>query len=131
MPAILRLSQSIQIGTPIVLPCPSPLTSHAVVFEDDGETGALYGMDRSLDFHVPAPPEIYTVDDIENRDREALLEVIWSEDGLKAVLCVDEDPEAVFDFEAKRAYCRSGLPEPHPAYTDTHEWADGALEHFL
>lgn len=41
------LSETITIGTPVVLACLSPSTHFAVVFEDDGESGAFHGLVRS------------------------------------------------------------------------------------
>ena len=44
MPSEALVCETITIGNPITLDCPSPNTGFAVIFEDDGETGYFYGL---------------------------------------------------------------------------------------
>ena len=47
-------------------------------------------------------------------------------------LLIDEHPQAVFDFEEKRGYCRSGFPEPGPEHGWTRrDWDDSLREAFF
>jgi hypothetical protein len=75
----LCLSENILIGTPAVLPCPSPSTTFAVVSEGDANSEVLYDLDRSRT-RQPIVDDllVYEVDDIENREHSALIEVFWS-----------------------------------------------------
>ncbi|HET9913092.1 MAG TPA: DUF2251 domain-containing protein [Anaerolineales bacterium] len=131
MPSEVHLSEMITIGNPITLECPSPKTSFGVVFEDDGETGYLYG----LNFENEEQPildalHIYNVKDIVDKDVSVKVEIIWSEDGLKACLQINGFPHAVFDFESSKAYCRTNFPRPDRRFTNSHKWNDEALELF-
>lgn len=125
------LSESITFGNPITLECPSPKTSFGVVFEDDGETGHLYGLDlENEEQPVLDALLIYNVKDILDRDVSVNVEILWTEDGLKACLQINKFPHAIFDFESYKAYCRTNSPRPDRRFTNSHKWKDEALELF-
>jgi hypothetical protein len=49
----------------------------------------------------------------------------WSRDDAKAVLFINDQAQAAFDFQGKRGYCRSEFPAParasgwtRPAWSD-------------
>jgi hypothetical protein len=119
-------------GTPVVLECASPGGPWVAVFEDDGETGYFYAVDLEFDPEKPIVDAlgVYNVDELPRRLR--LVEVGWSDDGSKAMLRVDQHPEAVFDFTARRGWCRSGFPaRTHTGWSDhPHAWDDAALDLF-
>ena len=76
-----------------------------VVFEDDGETGYLYGVERSQDdTNILDVLHIYNAKDVADSDRPSVIEIVWTEDGLKACLVINRFPHAAFDFASKRAY---------------------------
>jgi hypothetical protein len=55
--------------------------------------------------------------------------LVWSSDGLKAALLVNNYPHAIFDFEVRRGYCRTGFPPADPKWTDfDHSWDDRAVD---
>jgi hypothetical protein len=123
--------QVIHVGTPVVIKDSSPSTDYAVVFEDDGETGYFYG----LDTRIPSDPildalHIYNVDNISDRDIPSTAKIIWSNDGLKSVLLINAYPHAIFNFETKRGYCRTGFPTSKRWSKEGHEWNEQALEFF-
>jgi hypothetical protein len=126
-----HLSEMITIGNPITLECPSPKTSFAVIFEDDGETGYFYGLNLE-DKKQPVLDSlhIYNVQDILDPNVSLKVEIIWSEDGLKACLTINGFTHAVFDFESRRAYCRTNYPRPNRRFTNSHKWSDEALDLF-
>lgn len=131
MPAQITLSESHTVGTPVVFEAPSPETNYLVVFEDDGETGYLYGADpTNTEQPILDALHIYNVKDVVDRETASVVEILWSEDGLKACLVIDQYPHAVFDFEARRACCRNNFPPPDSGFTTTHEWDERALEPF-
>lgn len=132
MPAELVAEATITVGEPIAVEGPSPGSAFGVVFEDDGDTGYLYG----LDFARKGNPivdalHIYNVDQVTDRDKPSLVQLVWSSDGLKAALLINGYPHAVFDFDARRGYCRSGFPPADANWTDfDHSWDDCAVELF-
>lgn len=123
---------TITVGEPVTIEGPSPRAPFGVVFEDDGATGYLYG----LGFEGGGNPildamHIYDVKQVTDRARPSVVKLAWSRDGLKAVLLINQHPHAVFDFEARRGYCRTGFPPPDPRWTRfDHAWDDAAIELF-
>jgi hypothetical protein len=127
MPPKQILSRVITPGEEMTFSAESP--PYAVVFEDDGQTGYFYGLDRRLDEPLLDALHVY--------DSEPLLEQletgkahidIWvSEDGLAVSLLVNGKDQAFFDFGDKRAMCRTGFPPPERGYTESHEWDEKAL----
>jgi hypothetical protein len=102
------------------------------VFEDDGTTDYLYGLDFSReDNPIVDALHIYNVERVADREKPSLVQLGWSQDGLKAVLLINGFPHALFDFEAKRGYCRSGFPPPDRKWTrHDHAWDDRVAELF-
>ena len=92
----------------------SPTSSFSGVFEDDGQTGYFYAYDRAApnDARILDACHIYNVTNIVDRDRPSEVEVIWTDDGMKAALLINDYAHAVIDFEARRAYCRTNFPPP-------------------
>jgi hypothetical protein len=120
------------VGAPFVLEGASPLTNFVAVFEDDGDTGYLYGLDRSgADQPILDALHIYNVSAISDRSLPSKFQIVWSADGLKAALYINDYPHAAFDFAARRGYCRSNFPPPSPAFAAySHEWSDSVLTFF-
>lgn len=112
----------------------SPTYPHSAAFEDDGETGYFYAMDlsRSKDMILDAV-HIYNVANVSDRDRESLLSVVWSDDGTKCALLINNYPHAAFNFAEQRGCCRTNLPnlpDTSPGCWDSsdHQWSDEAIE---
>jgi hypothetical protein len=112
----------------------SPTSSFSGVFEDDGETGYFYAYDRAApeDARILDACHIYTVANVVDRDRPSQVEVIWTKNGLKAALLINDYAHAVIDFEARRAFCRSNYPPPTgPWRAEVRDpWDDGVLAAF-
>ena len=131
MSSEIHLSETIALGSPITFDCPSPKTHFAVVFEDDGETGYFYGLNpENKKQPVLDALHIYNVKDILDADVSVKVEIIWSEDGLKSRLTINGFTHAVFDFESRKAYCRTNYPPPDRRFTKSHKWSDEALDLF-
>ena len=60
---------------------------------------------------------IYNVANVVDSDRESTAEIIWSSDGLKAALLINDVPHAVIDFAAECSYCKTGFPPPSRSWT--------------
>jgi hypothetical protein len=121
-----------KVGTKDMLGSKSPTSGFSVVLEDDGYNGYFYALDNALkDQPILDSMAIYEVKKVGDRDNPSMFTILWSPDGLKAGLFINNYPHAVFDFAAKRGYCRTNFPEPTGDWTKhSHEWNDSALELF-
>jgi hypothetical protein len=122
-----------QIGSDASLAEDSPSGQYSAVFEDDGETGYFYAVDltRSDDMILDAV-HIYNVANVVDRDRPSTLAIVWSVDGNKCALLINDYAHAAFDFSAKQGYCRTNFPN-FPDQTEAgwsgadHSWSDDAV----
>ena len=111
----------------------APAGPHSVVFEDDGNTGYFYAVERrGADMQILDAVQIYAVRNVVDREIPSELEVRWTGDGRHAALYLNSYPHAVFDFQARRGYCRTGFPPPPQSgwSPDGHGWDDDALKPF-
>jgi len=132
MGSAIYAEETLNVGTETVIDSMSPAGRYAVVFEDDGETGYFYALDTSKgDDPIVDARHIYNVDSVADKDIPSTVQIVWSTDGLKAALVINRYPHAVFDFEAKRGYCRTGFPQLHKEWSQyDSRWDDSALELF-
>jgi hypothetical protein len=70
-----------------------------------------------------------------DRQLHSVVEILWSEDGLKSALLINDYPHAVFDFAAKRGYSRNDFLNFRPASlgdwdSSTHQWDDAVMQFF-
>ena len=120
------------VGKPFVLEGPSPHTPFGAVFEDDGDTGYFYGLDRT----DPENPildamHIYNSQGVTDRHLPCTFQIVWSGDGLKVGLFINDYAHAVLDFDARRGYCRSNFAFPTASFgSGSHEWSDATLALF-
>jgi hypothetical protein len=120
-------------GDEIYVSSTSPLGSVTAVFEDDGDTGYFYAVERGGEpnIRIPDAVQIYVARNVIDRDEPSELVIIWSADGLKSALLINDYPHAVFDFAAQRGYCRTGFPAPSSHWPAAgHEWSDSVMELF-
>jgi hypothetical protein len=105
--------QTWQVGCPLVVDADSPLGRYATVFEDDGVTGCFYAVDTDVEDGNPVQDAllVYAVADVTDADQASTLEIGWSKDGSKALLLINDQPHAAFDFEKRQGWCLLGLPE--------------------
>jgi len=131
-----RIEQQIRPGTPVVFAADSPTQPFSTVFEDNGETGYLYAHDRrTAEGQILDAVHVYNVSAVVDRQMDSVAEIVWSGDGLKSALFINDYPHAVFDFAAKRGYCRSDFPNLQPTAdgdwdTSTHVWDDAVMQFF-
>jgi hypothetical protein len=120
------------VGVNTTLESGSPKNRYMVVFEDDGDTGYLYGLDRGRDGNpILDALHIYNVVNVTDKHLPSEAQIVWSGDGNKALLLINGYPHAVFDFVAKRGYCRTNFPPPDKKWTKySHEWSDDVLALF-
>jgi hypothetical protein len=116
-----------------------------VVFEDEGIAGYFYACDRSQPKHDESILDamlIYNVAALAASDAELkrpvperIASVEWSRDGLRAVLYLDGAAQALYDFGARRGYCRMNFPNFLEDQGDvwnrsSHAWSEAALREF-
>jgi len=125
---------SFKPGTPFLVDSTSLNRRWATVFEDDGETAHFYALDLGEEKHSRNPVQetlqIYNVATLTHADGTFSISIIWSEDGHKACLLINANPHAIFDFEAKRGYCRTRCPPPAKWNAHDFAWDDRAMEFF-
>lgn len=117
-------------GQEAVLQAEAPQGRYSVVFEDDGETGYFYGLDltptASADNPIVDALHLYDVSAVADRLTSYEVEIRWAEDRPRAGVFIAGRCQAIFDFDAKRAVCRTGFPPASGSFTSTHDW-DEAL----
>ncbi len=125
--------ETLRVGAPVIVTCQSEDQPLATVFEDDGETGYFYALELRHERQIVDAVHIYNVDAVLDRNRDSEVEILWSADNLRSLLLIDGYPHAVFDFSAKRGYCRTGFPTTATRGSDAwqrHEWADSLVDLF-
>ena len=121
-------TQPFKVGQPLVVDADSPEGRYATVFEDDGKTGFFYAVDTDVEEGSPVRDalQVYIVADVTDAALESTLEIGWSDDGLKALLLINDEPHAAFDFAQRQGWCLSG--EPAAASSDwskaARQWSD-------
>ena len=112
MPLKIVAQQSFKVGQPLVVDADSPIGRYAVVFEDDGEVGCFYAIDTDVEDGNPVQDAllVYVAADVADADLASALEIGWSEDGLKALLLINDTPHAAFDFGQCQGWCVSAMP---------------------
>ena len=106
-------TQTFRVGQPLVVDADSPIGRYATVFEDDGATGCFYAVDTDVEDGNPVQDAllVYVAADVTDAELASTLEIGWSRDGLKALLLINDQPHAAFDFERRQGWCLTGLPE--------------------
>lgn len=109
-----------------------------VVFEDEGAAGYFYACDRGharMEDSILDAVLVYSAAKLSEPERDYLAAVEWSADGLRAVLYLDGNAQAIFDFAQRRGYSRSNFPNfqdggSAPWLRASHQWSDAMLESF-
>lgn len=135
MPIQVTAEAELIVGVATVVEAPAPDNDFLAVFEDDEATGYFYAVDTATDANpIQDAVHIYNVASVTDREKpSSMVKVGWSPDSKKAVLLINGFPHAIFDFEARRGYCRTGFPEPNPSSEwgkFSHEWSDDAIQLF-
>jgi hypothetical protein len=134
---LLKSKSMWRVGTPAAIESESSLGTAAVVFEDDGETGYLYAVDRSTNARDLSGNRTYRIvdavhiyDATEPQSKPVMAELLWSANGKCAALKLGAEILAVIDFAEKRAWCRSGFGAPSQesgGWHADHSWDANAL----
>lgn len=131
MKGILDKEETAIVGEAFLVGSNSAENTFAVFFEDDGETGYFYALDEQHERPIVDALHIYNVKDVMDRHVPSKIQIAWSNDWRKSALIVNDYVHAVFDFDQKRGYCRTGFPPADKNWTSfEHDWSDEALELF-
>jgi len=112
MPLKIVARESLRVGQPLVVDADSPVGRYATVFEDDGRTGYFYAIDTDIEDGNPIQDALHVYDSANVSDAHlaSTLEIGWSDDGLKALLLINDQPHAAFDFARRQGWCQTGFP---------------------
>ena len=129
---VLVAEQQFNPGMAVTVMGPSPCTPYSSVFEDDGDTAYFYGLDsRQTEQPILDALHVYDVKAVTDQAKPSVAQIVWSPDGLRVALFINDYPHAVFDFVKRRGYCRTGFPPPAKTFSpEGHEWSEEALRFF-
>lgn len=129
MPVMIDQQVEARPGEDIFLGSASPTGQGTVVFEDNGETAYFYACQP--DGPILDALHIYNVGDVADASRPSLYKVGWSPDGRHALLLINGNPHAVFDFPRKQGWCLGGFPPSKGAWSRAgHDWDEACLAPF-
>jgi hypothetical protein len=119
-------------GQAVTVMGPSHASRFSVVFEDDGDTAYLYGLDQEKkEQPILDALHVYNVSNVEDRAKRSRAQLVWSADGMKVALFINDYAHAGFDFVKHRGYCRTGFPPPIGGFSaEGHGWSDELLKFF-
>jgi hypothetical protein len=126
MNVVVSAVETLIVGKPTVISSANAGVVHSVIFEDDGTTGYFYACNSSSgERHIVDAVLIYEVEDVTDRHVPCTVQIAWSADQQMAALLINRHSHAVFDFESKQGYCRSGFPDESVDSEWTRQvWAD-------
>jgi hypothetical protein len=135
MPIQVVAEKQIIVGQETAIEGGAPQGAFAAVFEDDGQTGYFYALDRSFDGSpIQDALQVYNVRNVIDREKPSVVKIGWSIDSKKVILLINDYPHAVFDFLTKQGFCRSGFPPTKPGgewSTCGHDWDEAAIAPFV
>jgi hypothetical protein len=131
MPIQVVAEQRLIVGQETAIEGVAPQGSFAAVFEDDGQTGYFYALDRSFDkTPIRDALHVYNACNVVDREQPSVIKIGWSIDSKKVILLINDFPHAIFDFQIKQGFCRSGFPRTKPDgewSTCGHGWDEAAM----
>lgn len=128
---VVTAEAQIVVGQPATLEGASPSQPFAAVFEDDGDTGYFYVLDRRLaEQPIIDALQIYRVSAVGDRGHPTRVRIVWAEKGMSVALFINDQAHAIVSFDKRRASCRLDFPPANGSFTSSHAWDDSLLEPF-
>lgn len=132
--SIIGVDKKFRPGEKNIMESPSPkVADYMLVFEDDGDTGYIY----VLSLNSPGNPivdalHIYNVKDVTDKKVKSNYKIVWSQDGTKGALFINDYCHAIVDYSENGAYNRNGFPPPEENkwVKKGHKWDDSKLNLF-
>jgi len=91
---------------------------YGVVFEDDGETGYFYAVEKDKEgAGVRILDALHIYEDESIGKSKTKLMMVWSKDWMKCALVLDGYCHAIFDFAAQGGYSLNEFPPPNAIWT--------------
>jgi hypothetical protein len=124
--------QIFQPGRNVFVVDDSPRGPYSAFFDDDGETGYFYAVDLASDNLILDVVHVYEAANILERNRNLSLSIVWSGDGQKCALLINDSPQAAFDFAAQRGFSRTRPPKTFRQKRGSwrnsdHSWSEAAV----
>ena len=107
-------------GQKVFLDSYSPENSYGVAFEDDGESGYFYALEKTAQSNQPRILDaLHIFESAERMDDNKPVElmIVWTTDWLKCALILDGSCHALFDFENQGGYNINEFPPPNSFWT--------------
>lgn len=82
---------------------------YGVVFEDDGETGYFYAINK--DMEILDALHIYDVKNIIDKDVPSNVKILWLEDLSICILSINNYYHAMYNFRNQESFCRNNFPK--------------------
>lgn len=105
------IEETFTVGEETFFDSSSLTTSFGVIFEDDLTTGYFYAISREPEVKILDALHIYNVADVIDKEKPCKIQIVWTDDELIASLLINDYCHAIFDFNNKAGYCRTGFPE--------------------
>jgi hypothetical protein len=118
---ILDIEETFTVGQDTYSRSVSSISTFAVIFEDNEETGYFYAIETDPDVEILDALHIYNVANIIDKDKPSKIQLVWSDDGTIASLLINDYCHALFDFEKKAGYCRNGFPDNNVGWASISE----------
>ncbi len=132
--SVVGVEKEFKPGQNNVLESMSPENSdYMLVFEDDSQTGYLYALviDNPENPIVDAM-HVYNVENLTESNMQSHFVIVWTPDGTKGALFINEYCHAIVDFTENGAYNRNGFPpiEENGWVKKGHAWDESKLKLF-
>lgn len=121
------------MGMQTHLHSPSPVSPYAGVFEsdDDGAVFCAVSLSSDQDPEVDDVIEVFSKDEIGQISADSDIRIVWSKDGNKCGLIINDNFYAMFDFAKKEGHTRKPTSVPESGWTRVaFSWTDAIAEDF-
>ncbi|MDA1353132.1 MAG: DUF2251 domain-containing protein [bacterium] len=111
----------------------SPVSPYAGVFEsdDDGAVFCAVSLSSEQEPDVDDVIEIFTKNELDAINENSDIRIMWSKDGDKCALLINDNFYAMFDFLKKEGHTRNTTSTPESGWTRVaFKWTDAISEEF-
>lgn len=102
-----------------------------VVFEDDGTTGYFYALRDAAELQILDALHIYDVADVVDRHLPITAQIMWDEAQTAAVLLLNGQSHALYDFQRQAGFCRNAFPPAKNGQLGSRELTDELVEKYV
>lgn len=121
-----------QVGTAdTLLESQAARGSVGVIFQDDGTTAYLYAIRPGTELDILDALHIYNVEDIADRHIPVTAQVFWNVAETAAVLLLNGQSHALYDFQRQAGFCRNAFPPAANGQTLKRELTDELVDQYF